>query len=203
MNTLFKKSLMATALVLMSAGAMAASSTSGTFEWHGTYNMTTPSTDFCINVSDALGDGIAHNAGELTFTASGADASKLDITSASELGFKVVARDSDGKCNGDAIPFAYTLTDYKVGIIKDDGFEVPVSDSTELARWKLTHKQYATGSSSVVSYDQLAMDEAQKMAAGGDVSLKVKGLYLSNIEDGDAVRVRAFVLIDASAGAAS
>ncbi len=192
MNGFFKKSLMSTALILMSAGAMAAQETAS-FMWTGVYG-TSNMTDFCINISDNIGDKLDHKSGTLTFVANDDNGDKANIATASNLGFTVVARDKDNNsCTGAQIPFTYTLNKIDIAIYEEDGLIERMVSDAEL--WEMKHSQEPlAGGTSATGLD-LKMNIVNSMVNGGDVALTVEGTAL-DVRDGDTVHFQAFILVN-------
>ncbi len=199
MNGFFKKSLISTAFVFLSAGAMAADPI--IYTWSGPIEPLEPLMGFCVVVSEVLGEQLAHNAGVLTFKASDADNTKVDIESSSELAFTVVSRDPETQyCDGEEIPFVYTLDKFDVKVFGGNGLiEKSVDD---LASWKLKYRyEYYNSSSgsggSGYGYLTAVINKPQTMEYGGHIGLTVEGKEL-DIQEGDMAQAQAFILVSNS-----
>ncbi len=198
MNALFKKSLMSTAFILMSAGVMAKNDPI-IYTWSGPIEPLEPLMDFCIKKSEGYGEGLNFDMGKLTFKPSDT-ANKVDIEKSSKLAFTVVTRNSESQyCDGEQIPFEYKLSNYGVRIFGENGSTGEVVSSEELKLWRLKQEQRVIGKGDtkptlIENFLTDYIREPQTMESGGDVSLWVEGSGL-DVEDGDAVRVRAFILI--------
>ncbi len=188
MNTLFKKSLITTAFVLMSTNVMAAQedSATGVFQWSGKVPEAHVNDGFCIA---EIPGKTPHDSGVVTFHNKQGTGTNVthDIQSSSEHAFKVYMDYGDGKpcgTHGPVSSYSYALTDLKVGV---NAKQMQPQDST--SNWQVMHAKSGT------AMQQLKIGgQAAENHNGSEVSLTLAGKKLA-VDSGDSVVAHAYVLL--------
>ncbi len=199
MNTLFKKSLIFTAFVFLSAGAIAKEISNDTIylKWGGvaprssTYD---PDKGFCINTNQ-----IDPAAGKLTFTRNTKDNTKVDIIGSTIFFIGLNPYDSvKNECitNTD-MPFNYKNERLEVVITDENGVPQEVNkDNWNIVFWDHTHIGRDSSTGYMNSKYLNAINEFDKMQEYiFGVSFLIKGEEL-DVGSGVWAQVRAYLLIE-------
>ncbi len=197
-----KKSLISTAFVFLSVGAIAEEISNDTIylKWGGVAPKSSYADGgFCIDGGE---NAVDQAAGELTFIRNTEDNTKVDITASTKFYIRVYAYDSnDNSCityNDQRIPFKYTITSFDVEITDENG----VPQEVDNVGWALNYYHAdnginsgtgasVSGSLSVGKYDgsfELNGDKAE-------LYLDVTGKKL-DVGSGVWAQARAYVLIE-------
>lgn len=186
MKALLKKSLMFSALVLMSASvSTVVNAATGVFQWSGVAPTENVSKGICIKKTNRKNSLIDHHSGMIAFHNPSNNNTTHDVKSSSELTFNVGNYDTATKaCNGDLVTFNYSLMRLMVKI-NGGNFTEQGSDS----EWKIHHSKNGTAAEKLTGI---------KLAHTADiVALTVAGTGVE-VAAGDSVIVQAFILIETS-----
>ncbi len=189
MNKIVNKSGVFTALLLASASAMAAGTSSGVFQWTGVAPAAATNDGACIVVASGVNGEVAHDSGVITFHNPSADATTHDIQSSTELAFTVVSA-TGAACTETQVPFNYQLTNLKVGV-NGGQLETQPLATAGAGAWQINHSKSGQAATALSS---TAVDAAVNDVIG----LTVSGTELG-IAAGETVVVQAFVLVNNTA----
>ncbi len=194
MNKFLKESLITTAFVLMSSGAMAAelaptvpSSTAiGVFQWSGIVPPANINNGICIAEVEGK---TPHHSGVITFhNRKDTDGSiTYDIQSSSELTFRVHGFYGNGKpCGTDHLvwSYQYALTALKVSVNAE---QMQSKDSS--SNWQVMHAKPGTAMQPLEVNGQ-----AVENLKAQEVTLTLAGNNLE-VDSGDIVTAQAFLLV--------